>query len=298
MKKLAIAATLTAGVLTLSACTDDGDSEVVAETNAGDITKEEFYQEMKNRAGEGVLRELITIEVLSDNYEVTEEQVDQEVQNTKDQLGEQFEMFLQQQGIQSEEAYRNTIHLSLLQLEAAAEDMDITEEDLQDRYDRMQTEIEARHILVDDEETANEVKSRLDDGDDFADLAEEYSNDNASAQNGGDLGYFSVGDMVPAFEDTAYDMEVDEISDPVESQHGFHVIQVTDKRETEEDIGSFEDNQDTIRRNIINDRVDIQALQEKVNGLIEDSDYNIQAEGLEDIFEQTNPGQSQGQPQG
>lgn len=295
MKKLAIAATLTASVFTLAACSsNDGDSEVIAETNAGDVTKEEFYQEMKNNIGEDVLREMVTAEVLKDRYDVSDEQIDQEVQNTKDQLGGQFDMFLQQQGFQDEEAYRNVIELSLLQLEAAAEDMDITEEDMQQRYDRMQTEIKAKHILVDDEETANEVKDKLDNGEDFADLAEEYSNDTASAENGGELDYFSTGDMVPEFEDAAYNMEVDEVSDPVESEHGFHIIKVTDKRETEEDIGSFEDNKDMIRRNIINDRVDTQALNEKINGLIEDADVDIQAEGLEDMFEQNTSGQAQG----
>ncbi|MFD1360976.1 peptidylprolyl isomerase [Lentibacillus salinarum] len=295
MKKLAIAASLTAGILTLTACdSGGGDPDTVAETNAGDVSKQEFYEEMKDQVGPNVLREIVTLKVLNDHYDVTDEQVDQEVQNTKDQLGDQFDMFLQQEGFQDEEAYHRTIRLSLLQLEAAAEDMDITEDDLQKRYDRMQTEIEAKHILVEDEETANEVKDKLDNGDDFADLAEEYSTDDASAQNGGDLDYFSAGDMVPAFEDAAYSMEVDEISDPVESEHGFHIIQVTDKRETEEDIGSFEDNKDTIRRDIINQRVDVQGLQEKINGLIEDSDVNIQAEGLEDIFEQQDAGQAQG----
>ncbi|SFA81370.1 foldase protein PrsA [Lentibacillus halodurans] len=299
MKKWAIAVTLTASVFTLAACnSDEGDSEAVVETNAGDVTKEEFYQEMKDRFGSDVLRELVTVKVLSEQYDVSDEEVDQEVQNTKDQLGDQFDMFLQQQGFQDEEAYRSTIRLSLLQLEAASEDMEITEEDLQQRYDRMQTEIKAQHILVDDEETAKEVKSKLDEGEDFAKLAEEYSNDPGSAENGGELDYFSVGDMVPEFEDAAYSMDVDEISDPVESENGFHIIKVTDKRETEEDIGSFEDNKDTIRRNIINQRVDVQALQEKINGLIEDADINVEAEGLEDIFEQDNSEQGQGQGQG
>ncbi|TFJ93521.1 peptidylprolyl isomerase [Lentibacillus salicampi] len=298
MKKLTIAAVLTASILALAACNSgEGDSEVVAETSAGDVTKEEFYQEMKSQSGQQVLRQLVTFKVLSDNYDVSEEEVDQEVQKTKDQLGGQFEMFLQQQGIPDEEAYRDTIHLSLLQLEAAAEDMDIKEEDLKQRYERMKTEIQAKHILVGDEKTANEVKTKLEDGGDFGELAKEYSTDKASAENGGDLGYFSTGDMAPKFEDAAYNMEVDEVSDPVKSEHGFHIIKVTDKRDTEEDIGSFEDNKDTIRRNIINQRVDVQALQEKVNGMIQDADVNIQAEGLEDIFETKNPGQGQGSGQ-
>ncbi|HLS09773.1 peptidylprolyl isomerase [Lentibacillus sp.] len=295
MKKITIAAALTASIFTLSACNSGGDSEVVAETSAGDVTKEEFYQEMKKQSGQQVMHQLVTQKVLNDKYDVSDEQVDKEVQKTKDQFGDQFEMFLQQQGIPDEQAYRDTIRLSLLQLEAAAEDMDITEEDLKQRYDRMQTEIEASHILVEDEETAKEVKNKLDDGGDFAELAKEYSTDSASAENGGELDYFSTGDMVPPFEDAAYSMEIGEVSDPVESQHGFHIIKVTDKRETEEDVGSFEENKETIRRNIINQRVDVQTLQQKINDMIQNSDVDVKAEGLEDMFEQNNSEQESGQ---
>lgn len=297
MKKSIIAAGLTASILTLTACNSGSDSEAVAETSAGDVTKEEFYQEMKTQSGKQVLRQLVTKKVLNDKYDVSDEQVDKEVQKTKDQLGDQFEMFLQQQGFPDEEAYRETIRISLLQLEAASEDMDIKEEDLKQRYDRMKTEIQAKHILVDKKKKAKEIKTKLENGTDFAKLAKENSKDNASAKKGGDLGYFSAGDMVPEFEDKAYSMEVGSVSDPVESQHGFHIIKVTDKRETEKDIGSFEENKETIRRNLINQNIDVQSLQQKINKMIQDSDVNIKAEGLEDIFKQQKPGQGQGSGQ-
>ncbi|GGJ92296.1 foldase protein PrsA [Lentibacillus kapialis] len=297
MKKSLIAAGLTAGILTLTACNSGDESKVVAETSAGDVTKDEFYQEMKTQSGKQVLRQLITKKVLNDNYDVSDEQVDKEVQKTKDQVGEQFDMFLQQQGFPDEAAYRETIRLSLLQLEAASEGMDITEEDLKQRYERMKTEIEAKHILVDSKEKAKEIKSKLENGGDFAKLAEKNSKDKASAKKGGDLDYFSAGDMVPAFEDKAYSMEVGSVSDPVKSEHGFHIIKVTDKRDTKEDIGSFEDNKETIRRNIINQNINVQSLQQKINKMIQDSDVSIKAEGLEDIFKQQKPGQGQGSGQ-
>src|SRR5699024_3937889 len=109
----------------------------------------------------------------------------------------------------------------------------------------MKEEVIARHILVEYEDTVKEVMKRLDDGEektdkevkkkleegeDFADLAKEYSTDN-SAEDGGDIGFFSAGQMVPEFEDAAYDMEVDEISDPVKSDFGYHIIEVLDRQE-------------------------------------------------------------------
>lgn len=64
-------------------------------------------------------------------------------------------------------------------------------------------EIEANHILVEDEDIAKEVKQKLDDGDDFSELAASYSTDDSNKDNGGELGYFGEGEMVEAFEEVA-----------------------------------------------------------------------------------------------
>ncbi|UJL47566.1 peptidylprolyl isomerase [Virgibacillus sp. NKC19-16] len=282
MKKLAMAVTLTAGVLTLAACSDSGE-ETVVESDAGNITQDEFYQELKDRHGEAMLQELMTVQVLENNYEVDEAAVDEEVQAAKDQLGEQFEMALQQQGIPDEEAYREVVRISMLQQQALTEDVEIPEEEIQAEYDRRNTEIDAQHILVEDEETANEVKEQLDDGADFAELASEYSTD-GTAEDGGNLGYFSVGDMVPPFEDAAYSMEEGEISDPVATQHGFHIIKVNDKREAEESIGEYEDVKDSIRDELALEQIDPAASQQKMNQLMQDANIEVQLEEFEGLF--------------
>ncbi|MFC4559146.1 peptidylprolyl isomerase [Virgibacillus kekensis] len=288
MKKVAMAAVLSASVLGLTACnSDEGDnSKVVAETNAGNVTKEEFYQELKERHGEAVLKELVTVEVLADKYEVSEEQIDKEVKNVKDQLGDQFDSVLQQQGFKNEQEFREMLRVSLLQEAAVSEDMDISEEDLKQQYEQMKTEVQAQHILVQDEKTAKEVKQKLENGGDFAKLAKEYSMDKSNAEDGGKLGWFSAGDMVPAFEDAAYSLEPGKISEPVKTQHGYHIIKVTDKREKKEDIGSFKEMKDEIRRTLINQRMDVQKAREKVNKLLKDAEIDVKVEGLEDIFKQ------------
>lgn len=286
MKKIAIAVTLSASVLGLAACnSDDGDSKVVAETSAGNVTKDELYQELKDSNGAAALRQLVTMQVLNDKYDVTDKEVDKEVKSMKDQLGDKFDQYVQQR-FESEEKLRKAIHSSLLQQEVAAEDMDITEEDLKQQYERMKTEIQAQHILVGDKETAKEVKKKLKNGDDFAKLAKEYSTDKKSAKDGGKLNYFSTGQMVPAFEDAAYNMEVGKISDPVKTKNGFHIIKVTDKRKKEEDVGSFKENKENIRRNIINQRMDAEKASKKIQKLVKDAEVEIKADGLEDIFKQ------------
>ena len=99
---------------------------------------------------------------------------------------------------------------------------------------------QARHILIqsseimtDDEARAlaAELKARAEAGEDFAELAREYSKDIGSAQEGGDLGWTSPGQMVPEFDNTMDSTATGEISDPVRSQFGWHIIQVTDRRQ-------------------------------------------------------------------
>lgn len=283
MKKLIIAVTLTVGLLSLAACSDNGDSKAVVETNAGDITKDEFYQELKDRFGEPVLKEMVTVEVLENKYDVSKEDVDKELKNIKDQLGDKFEMVLNRKGL-DEESFRNVLKISLLREAAVAEDIKITEKEIKQKYERMKKEIQASHILVDDKKTAKEVKKKLENGGDFAKLAKEYSKDKVSAKKGGKLGYFSTGKMVPKFEDAAYSLDVGEISDPVKTQHGYHIIKVTDKRKVEKDIGSFEDNKDDIRRTILNKRMDVKKAREKIDGILKDAEIDVKIDKFEDIF--------------
>lgn len=88
----------------------------------------------------------------------------------------------------------------------------------------------ARHILVDSEDEALEIKSQIEEGDDFAALAKEHSSCPSSA-NGGDLGEFGQGDMVKAFDEAVFSGEVGEVLGPVETDFGYHLIEVLDRND-------------------------------------------------------------------
>jgi peptidyl-prolyl cis-trans isomerase C len=92
-----------------------------------------------------------------------------------------------------------------------------------------QEEVRARHILVDKEEEAKAIADQLKGGADFATLAKEKSKDPGAA-DGGDLGYFTKDQMVPEFADVAFKMYPGQLSNPVKSQFGWHIIKVEDKR--------------------------------------------------------------------
>jgi peptidyl-prolyl cis-trans isomerase C len=111
----------------------------------------------------------------------------------------------------------------------------VREEDVTDYYDKeikngpVEEEVRARHILLDNREAADAVVADLENGADFAALAKERSK-GPSGPSGGDLGYFSKQSMVPAFSDAAFKLAAGETSPPVQTQFGWHVIRVEDRR--------------------------------------------------------------------
>ncbi|WP_292897424.1 MULTISPECIES: peptidylprolyl isomerase [unclassified Nitratireductor] len=115
-------------------------------------------------------------------------------------------------------------------------DGSVTEEQVRASYDKQiaeapaVNEVRARHILVKTKEEAEAIIKQLEEGGNFEEIAKEKSTDGAAA-NGGDLGYFTSGQMVPEFEKAAFALNPGEHSkEPVETQFGFHVIKVEDKR--------------------------------------------------------------------
>lgn len=282
MKKIVTAIMLTVGIFGLAACSSD-DSEVVVQTNIGDISKDEFYDELRERTGEQVLQEMITIKILEEKFSVEESEVDEQINTVKDQFGEQFDMVVQQE-YGDEETFRELIRVNLLFDQAVYGEIEISDEEIEDFYSRITSEIEAEHILVEDEETANEIVEKLENGEDFAELAKEHSTDPGSAENGGALGVIQLGQMVPEFEDAVYELDVDVISDPVETTHGFHVIRVTEKRDISEEIGSLEDNKTGIINTLRQDKVDPTEAQAKITELIDEAEVDIKISEYEDLF--------------
>ncbi|HEU4476182.1 MAG TPA: peptidylprolyl isomerase, partial [Methyloceanibacter sp.] len=119
-------------------------------------------------------------------------------------------------------------------------------------------EIRARHILVASEAEAKEIAERLKKGEDFAALAKEESKD--SGAEGGDLGFFTRGQMLKPFEDAAFALDVGAISEPVQTQFGWHIIKVEEKRDQQ--LPSFDQVKTAIMSQLVQQRA-----QEVVTGL-------------------------------
>jgi peptidyl-prolyl cis-trans isomerase C len=113
----------------------------------------------------------------------------------------------------------------------------ISEADAKTYYDQQvgsakpQEEVHARHILVESEALAKDLRDKITKGEDFVKLAKEHSKDPGSKDDGGDLGYFGRGQMVPVFEETAFKLAKGEVSAPVQSQFGWHIVKLEDRRQ-------------------------------------------------------------------
>lgn len=196
-------------------------SDVVATVNGTDITLGEMiitraqlpqqYQSLPNDVlFTGILDQLIQQQLLADQLEVEPARVAIALTNEARSLraGEVI---------------------------TAITDGAVTDETLQAAYDERfagaepATEYNAAHILVETEEEAVAVKARVDGGADFAETAREVST-GPSGPNGGDLGWFGAGMMVAPFEEAVLALEVGEVSGPVETQFGWHIVKLNETR--------------------------------------------------------------------
>lgn len=273
MKKamLALAAT---SLIALSAC---GSSDKVVTSKAGDISKEEFYNKMKDRVGKQMLRGMVLEQVLVKNHKVDDKEVDKKYDEYKKQLGDQFDAALKQQGF-TEKSFKESVRAELAMTKAI--ESTITEKELKENY---KPEIKASHILVKDEATAKKVKEELNQGKSFEELAKQYSEDPGSKEKGGDLGYFGPGQMVKPFEDAAYKLKKDEISEPVKTEHGYHIIKVTDIKKQEK---SFEDSKADIKKQLVAKKMqDGEFMMKLQEDELKKADVKVQDKDLKDTFE-------------
>jgi len=205
-----------------------------------------------------IMPQLVEIEIAKAYAEeqgitVSEDEVNKEIEQLKDQVAQQaqgqdlgreeaFDQALQQAGITEEQLrqqIREQLPIQKVQ-ERVAGDVGPSQEEVEQFYEQNKaaqfTTPETRctrHILFnkDQKEKAEEVKQQLQNGGDFAALAKEYSQDPGSAEQGGDLGCIGRGETVPNFEEAVFGAEQGEIVGPVETDFGYHVIEVTDIQE-------------------------------------------------------------------
>jgi len=251
----------------------DNEYQSVPEVYRPFITKSSILEQM-------ISEKLLLQEAKKNSIIVSDEKVDEEIENLRAQTGhstENFEKLLIEQGISLEDfkaQYKKQLIITELLNKTIFNEIEITESDAKKFYDENrnlfqagEAQIHASHILVSTEDEAKEIIRKLKNKNDFDELAKEYSVSPMSAK-GGDLGFFTKEDMVKEFSDAAFALSVNEYTDkPVKTEFGYHVI----KREP--DKIPFNDVKEDIIQNLLsqkeNTAVEIYLKQLKNNSNID-----------------------------
>ncbi|WP_421383779.1 foldase protein PrsA [Bacillus salacetis] len=255
IKLLSLIGSVAVSGMLISGCSSTQDA--VAKVGGESISKDDLYTMMVDQYGEAALNTLIADKIVEleseeQKIKVKDNEIEEELKKLQESYGDEeaFNQALTSSG-SSLDSVKDNIKSYLLTQKLLQERVKVTDDQIKEYFEAnkdsfaQQEQVEASHILVEDEETAKEVKEKLADGDDFAELAKEYSTDTSNAEAGGELGFFAKGEMVPEFEEKAFSMGVDEISDPVKTEFGYHIIKVTDKKEAQEAV--FEDHKEEIK---------------------------------------------------
>ncbi|MBT2254159.1 peptidylprolyl isomerase [Priestia megaterium] len=239
-------------------------SKVVATVGDEKITKDQLYDALLAQGGSSVLDSLIEQKVISkeaakQNIKVTDKEINAELENLKSQYGgeDALNQALASSSVKLSELKKD-LKTNIEAKKMVESTINIKDSEMKSYFnqnkDSLATEaqVKASHILVADEKTAKEVKAKLDKGEDFAKLAKEYSTDTASKSDGGNLGYFKKDDMVEAFANKAFSMKVNEVSDPVKTEYGYHIIKVTGKKEAQK--ATYENSKTKIKQTLLDQK--------------------------------------------
>ncbi|MDQ8736128.1 peptidylprolyl isomerase [Paenibacillus sp. LHD-38] len=236
-------------------------NETVATVNGVNITQDRLYDELVTAGGPATLENIITQELIAQeakaaSIEVTDADIDSEIDLIKKSFGteEEFTATLAQYNMTLESLKKDTkINLTIRKILEPR--TDVTDEEVQQYYDANKDtlgtpeQIQASHILVATKEEADAILAELKQGGDFAAIAKEKSTDTGSKEKGGDLGFFGKGAMVAEFESAAFALKVNEISGVVQSEHGFHIIKkIAEKAAV---VPTFEEKKEEIKKQLI-----------------------------------------------
>jgi len=230
----------------------------VAIVNGQRITRRAFVNRLEQITGEQVLSDLINEQLIGQaakkaKITVTSAEVEAEMERLREQIGPSFDSVLAQYGMTVEDLRKN-MELNLLVFKVSTKDITVSEDALMAFFEEHKSDydqpemVKAGHILVETEEKAKEIQKKLAEGADFAELARSESTDPMSAAEGGDVGFFARGRMVPEFEKAAFAMSPGQTSAPVKSEYGYHIIRVTDRKDAHE--ATFDEVKEDIERTI------------------------------------------------
>lgn len=249
----------------VAGCGSKSNQEVVASVDGEKISKDDLYNELVKLNGQQALDSLISqkiveLEAKKQSIEISDSEIQKEMEKYYEYYGGQegFLQALEMNGYSLDDVKKD-LATNIKVKKLMEPRISITEEEKEKYFEENKAEfaqekqVKASHILVDTLEKANEVEEKLASGGDFAQLAQEYSTDAATKENGGDLGFFGAGEMVTEFEEAAFSLNVGEVSEPVKTEYGYHIIKVNEKKDAKE--ANYEESKSKITETLLEQKI-------------------------------------------
>lgn len=239
--------------------------ETVATVNGVNITKSQLYDDMVKTGGEQTLsgmieKELVNQEAKKANVTITQADLDEELKNYTESFGgeENLNQALASYGMTKDDLFES-IEMNLKLTKLLEPQITVTDEQIKQTFDENKEafntpeQVRTSVIVVATEDEAKEIAKQLKEGADFAELAKSKSLDTATKDSGGDTNFYGRGEKEEAVETAAFNLQKDEISEPVKTTQGYEIIKLTDRKEAQ--TATLEEKKDEIRKNLVAQQV-------------------------------------------
>lgn len=271
---------LLSSLLLLAGCES---SNVIMTSKFGTITQKEYATTLNEQYGKQALYQMMVEKALLATYKISNEEAQTKVDEIKKKMGNPaFQDALKKSGLKDEKAYQKQLKVELAMEKGIR--ATITDKDLHDWY---KPQMKVSQVVIKDEKKANEIKEKLKNKEDFTALAKQYSEDISSKESGGDLGYWVPGRLGKKGDNAIYKLNAGEVSAPIKSQDGYHIIKVTEKKE----LQPFEQEKDRIRKELETERTTTQApmYQQIVTQFaLKNANIKVKKKDLQDTFKDMN----------
>lgn len=233
----------------------------------GQQMQEEDWEKMKERFKKSILdflieKELTLSEAEKMGIKVTDKEIDERIDQMRKMFPskKEFEEALKQQGTTLEELKKQTKEQIIIDkvTQKLSKGQKITDKEVKKYYDEKKDQfkeseqVKVRQVVLTDKKTANEVLSKLDDGEDFAKLAKKYSEDGATKNNGGEVGWKTKDSWTPELAEAAFKLSAGETSKVIEVQKMYYIIKVDEKKpETQK---TFDEVKEQIKQTILSQK--------------------------------------------
>lgn len=260
-------------------------SKTLATTSGGKITEDDFYSSIKSSAdGQQLFSQMVIDKVLENKFKdaAKEKDVNDAYILQRAQYGTNFNSFLSANN-QTEDSYKTQIKSNMLMQQAVLDSYEISNEDLQEAYDKYTPTVDVSFIPVNDEETAKAIVDQANGGADFASLAKQYSTDASTANNGG---------KVPSFDSTSPQITTDlmdainatdegKTAEPYQTDAGWLVIRVNKKTAKSDNLNDYKNQlRKSVVMDFMSDSANQKAIQDIIGTIMKESNVSVKERDL------------------